>query len=62
MAESATPTSINMDNRNHHSRGFRPSRTEYGAGLELAISRGWLELHESGTFMKLTQSGADLFA
>jgi hypothetical protein len=28
----------------------------------LAISRGWLELHKSGTFMKLTQSGAGLFA
>jgi hypothetical protein len=35
---------------------------KYGAGLELAISRGWLEWHESGTFVKLTQSGADLFA
>jgi hypothetical protein len=35
---------------------------EYSAGLELAISRGWLALHESGTFVKLTQSGADLFA
>ena len=35
---------------------------EYGAGLELAISRDWLELHESGTFVKLTQSGVDLFA
>jgi hypothetical protein len=23
---------------------------------------GWLELHESGTYVKLTQSGADLFA
>ena len=35
---------------------------EYTAGLELAISRGWLKLHESGTFVKLTQSGADMFA
>ncbi|WP_065754687.1 hypothetical protein [Bradyrhizobium paxllaeri] len=35
---------------------------EYSAGLALAIERGWLELHESGTFVKLTQSGADLFA
>ena len=32
------------------------------AGLELAMSRGWLELHESDTFVKLTLSGADLFA
>jgi hypothetical protein len=35
---------------------------QYSAGLQLAIERGWLELHESGTFVKLTQSGADLFA
>ena len=38
------------------------SPAEYTAGLELAISRGWLKLHESGTFVKLTQSGADMFA
>ena len=43
---------------------FREKGTpaEYKVGLELAIERGWLELHESGTFVKLTQSGADLFA
>jgi hypothetical protein len=35
---------------------------EYRAGLDLAIERGWLELHESGTFVRLTQAGADLFA
>ena len=29
-------------------------------GLNLAIERGWLELHESGTCF--TQSGKDLFA
>jgi hypothetical protein len=32
----------------------RGSPAEYTAGLELAISRGWLKLHESGTFVKLT--------
>ena len=42
--------------------GDKGSPAEYKAGLELAISLGWLELHESGTFVKLTQSGADLFA
>ena len=42
--------------------GDKGTPAEYSAGLELAISRGWLELHESGTFVKLTQSGADLFA
>ena len=35
---------------------------EYKAGLDLAIERGWLVLHESGTFVRFTQSGADLFA
>ena len=35
---------------------------EYSAGLKLAIERGWLELHDSGTFVRFTQSGADLFA
>jgi len=27
-----------------------------------AIDRGWLWKHESGTYVKLTQAGADLFA
>lgn len=35
---------------------------DYRAGLDRAISLGWLEIHDSGTFVKLTQSGADLFA
>jgi hypothetical protein len=35
---------------------------EYSAGLELAIARGWLHMHESGTFVKFTQAGAELFA
>ena len=34
---------------------------EYRAGLELVIDRGWLWLHESGTYIKFTQAGADLF-
>jgi hypothetical protein len=35
---------------------------EYKAGLDLAITRGWLEIHESGTYVKFTQQGAELFA
>ncbi|MBR1193880.1 hypothetical protein JQ634_35420 [Bradyrhizobium sp. AUGA SZCCT0240] len=35
---------------------------EYKAGLDLAISRGWLLLHESGTFVKFTPAAAELFA
>ena len=40
----------------------RGSPAEYGAGLRRAIERGWLWKHESGTYVKLTQAGADLFA
>ena len=35
---------------------------EYSAGLLLAIDRGWLWKHESGTHVKFTPAGADLFA
>ena len=38
------------------------SPAEYGAGLELAIAKGWLWRHESGVYVKFTQVGADLFA
>jgi hypothetical protein len=35
---------------------------EYGAVLEYAIAKGWLWKHESGTYVKFTQAGAELFA
>jgi hypothetical protein len=38
------------------------SPAEYRAGLDLAIARGWLELHDSGTYVKFTPAGAELFA
>ena len=38
------------------------SADEYRAGIERAIENGWLDRHESGTFVKFTQAGADLFA
>jgi hypothetical protein len=42
--------------------GDKGTPAEYSAGLEIAIERGWLELHESGTYVKSTAAGADLFA
>ena len=39
---------------------FKGSPAEYGAGLKLAIERGWLWMHESGTNVKLTDAGAGL--
>jgi hypothetical protein len=38
------------------------SPAEYKAGLDLAVAKGWLALHESGTYLKFTQEGANLFA
>lgn len=35
---------------------------EYSAGLKFAIDRGWLKMHESGTYVWFTQAGAELFA
>jgi hypothetical protein len=41
---------------------FGGSSGECGAGLKLAVERGWLWLRESGTYVKMTHAGADLFA
>jgi hypothetical protein len=38
------------------------SPAEYGAGLATAIARGWLWKHESGTYVKFTPAGAEMFA
>jgi hypothetical protein len=38
------------------------SPAEYGAGMKLAIERGWLTMHESGTFVRFTPAGAEPFA
>jgi hypothetical protein len=41
----------------------KASPAEFKAGLdEAAIRRGWLLLHESGTYVKFTPAGAALFA
>jgi hypothetical protein len=37
------------------------SPAEYKAGLDLAIARGWLTLDRSGTYVKFTGAGAELF-
>ena len=38
------------------------SPAEYRAGIECAIAKGWLWRHESGTYVKFTDAGAELFA
>jgi hypothetical protein len=39
---------------------FKGSSAEYDAGLKLAIDRGWLWMHESGTFVRMTEAGPAL--
>ena len=38
------------------------SGQEFRAGVERAIALGWIWRHESGTYLKFTDSGAALFA
>jgi hypothetical protein len=40
----------------------KATTAEYKARLDRCIENGWLELQESGTFVRFTQAGADLFA
>jgi hypothetical protein len=35
---------------------------EFGAGIRCAAEKGWLELHESGTYVRLLTPGRDLLA
>ena len=37
--------------------GDRATAAEYSAGLKFAIERGWLDLHESGTYVALLPTG-----
>jgi hypothetical protein len=36
--------------------------SECGAAMHRAVADGWLEMHASGAYVKLTQKGADRFA
>jgi len=38
------------------------SGNDFGAGIARTIAQGWLWRHESGTYVKFTDSGAALFA
>jgi hypothetical protein len=41
---------------------LKGSGPEFGAGIRCAIEKGWLELHESGTYVRLLAPGNDLMA
>ena len=38
------------------------SVAEYLAGIDRAVAKGWLDRHESGTYVKFTAAGAEMFA
>ena len=37
---------------------LKASGEEFGAGIKYAVERGWLDLHESGTYVRLLKDGA----
>ena len=55
-----TVASIELINAAFLQAGGSPD--EYRADIERAISKGWLWRHESGTYVKFTPVGAELFA
>ena len=66
LIEIANATEAVQDGRIHIEKINGPflfkeggSPAEYGAGLKLAIERGWLWLHESGTYVRFTPAGSD---
>lgn len=39
---------------------LKASGPEFGAGIRCAVEKGWIELHESGTYVRLLKPGEDL--
>ncbi|WP_306417065.1 hypothetical protein [Bradyrhizobium xenonodulans] len=39
---------------------LKATSSEFGAEFKYAVAQGWLELHESGTYVRLLAPGADL--
>jgi hypothetical protein len=37
---------------------LKASGEEFGAGIKFAVERGWLDLHESGTYVRILKSEA----
>jgi hypothetical protein len=51
---------IELINRPFLDQGGTPD--QYRAALARAIALGWLSRHESGTYVKFTSAGAEMFA
>ncbi|MCG2645790.1 MULTISPECIES: hypothetical protein [Bradyrhizobium] len=42
--------------------GCNAGGAEFGAGIKYAIDQGWLDLHESGTYVRLLSPGDNLMS
>jgi hypothetical protein len=68
LVEIANDVEAVQDGRIHIERVNEPflaaggSGEQFRAGIERAVALGWLWRHESGTYVKFTDSGAALFA
>jgi len=59
---SADPDAIFIERVNGPFLAAGGSGEQFRAGIERAIALGWLRRHESGTYVRFTDSGAALFA
>jgi hypothetical protein len=50
---------VRLDRDLGHSGG---TGEEFRAGIQRSIDKGWMVRHESGTYVKFTPTGAELFA
>ena len=68
LVETANGVEVVQDGRIYIERVNAPflaaggSGDDFRAGIALAIAKGWLLRHESGTYLKFTEAGAALFA
>jgi hypothetical protein len=69
LIEIASGVEAVQDGRIHIEKGNGPflfklggAPAQYTAGLKHAMERGWIMMYESGTFIRFTPAGADLFA
>ncbi|MGY8667190.1 hypothetical protein Q3C01_33210 [Bradyrhizobium sp. UFLA05-109] len=49
---------IHIEKNTRHSSTLKATDPEFGAGIKHAVERGWLELHESGTYVRLLKTEA----
>ena len=67
LAQFANATEAVQDGRiyieliNAHFLKAGGTPNQFRAALARAIEKGWFERHESGTYVRFTQAGADLF-